>query len=121
MDRVHMIDYLNKKILFIDFSDLKSFNEIKDVTIKAQEYIHSQPSSSVYTLTTVEGTHFNSEIREMFTVYMKGNKPFVKASAVIGVSGLKQIMYNTLMKLTGRDTRSFSSLDQAKTWLVGQN
>ncbi len=120
MNRTQIIEYQGKKIFFIDFSKLKTFEEIKSVTIEARQYIHSQPLMSVYTLSTVEDTHFNNEIQSMFMEYIKSNKPYVKASAVIGISGLKHILYNTMMKLTGRDTRSFSTIEQAKSWLVGQ-
>jgi hypothetical protein len=121
MERTQIIEHHAKKIFFIDFSNLKSMEEINTVIMDAQKYIHSQPKSSILTLTTVEGTHFNNNITPIFTEYVRGNKPFVKASAVIGISGLKQILYNTMMKMTGRDTRSFSTIDQAKEWLVSQS
>lgn len=120
MNKTQVIEYQGKKIFFIDFSFLKTLGEIKAVTEEAKKYLHAQPNGSVYTLTSVEETHFNTEIRDMFTEYMKSNKPYVKASAVLGVSGLKQILYNTMMKLTGRDTRSFSTMEEAKKWLVNQ-
>jgi hypothetical protein len=120
MDRTQLLDYKGKKILFIDFSNLKSIEEIREITQDAQKYIHAQPPMSVFTLTSVEETHFNSEIKEMFTDYIKSNKPFVKASAITGVTGLKLVMYNGMMKISGRDTRAFPSLEQAKAWLTAQ-
>ena len=120
MAKTKIIDYQGIKIFYIDFSRLKTFDEIKAVSVEAQKYIHAQPPLSVYTLANVEDAHFNSEIRDMFTSYVNSNKPFVKASAVIGVTGLRMILYNTVMKLTGREIRSFSNINQAKEWLVGQ-
>ena len=120
MNRTQIIDHQGKKIFFIDFSDLTSVAEIKKVILDAQKYICSQPKSSVNTLTSVEGTHFNNEIKDLFADFLKGNKPFVKASAIIGISGLKQIMFNSLMVISGRDSHSFSTLDQAKDWLTRQ-
>jgi len=120
MGKTQIVEYQGRKIFFIDFSNLKSFDEVKAVTVEAKKYIHSQPAMSLLTLANVEGTHFNNEIKEMFAEYVKSNKPYVKASAVIGVSGLKQILYNAIMKLSGRDIRSFSTIVQAKDWLVQQ-
>lgn len=117
MERTKLIDYKGKRVFTIDFSNLKSLEEIRKVTQDAQKYIHAQPPMSVITLTSVEETHFNNEIRDMFTEYIRSNKPYVKASAIIGVSGLKQIIYNSLLKITGRDTRSFSTFEQAIAWL----
>jgi len=118
MNRTQFIDYQGKKIFYIDFSNLKTFEEIKALTLEAQKYIHSQPPLSVITLSTVENTHFNTEIKDMFTEYIKSNKPYVKTSAVIGISGLKMIMYNGMMKISGRDTRAFSDMEQAKSFLA---
>jgi hypothetical protein len=120
MNRTQSIDFQGKKFFYIDFSYLKSIEEIKTVIQDAQKYIHAQPGMSVYTLTSVEETHFNSEIKDLFTAYMKSNKPYVKSSAIVGVTGLKLVMYNGMMKMTGRDTRAFSTLDQAKSWLAAQ-
>jgi hypothetical protein len=65
--------------------------------------------------------HFNNEIKELFQNFIKGNKPYVKAGAVIGLNGLQQIIYNGLMKLTGREIKSFASFESAKDWLVGKS
>jgi len=121
MNRTQIIDFQGRKMFFIDFSNLKTIEEINELIQIAKKYIHSQPPKSVYTLTSVEGTHFNNEITKIFTDYVKSNSPYVKTSAVTGISGLKLILYNSMMKLTGRDTRSFSTLEQAKTWLAAQN
>ena len=65
--------------------------------------------------------HFSNEIKDLFSDFIKGNKPYVKASAVVGLSGLQQILYNGLMKITGRDIKSFNSLQTAKDWLTEKN
>lgn len=56
-----------------------------------------------------------------FQDFVKGNKPYVKASAVVGLSGLQQIVYNGIMKITGREIKSFSTLAEAKDWLAARN
>jgi hypothetical protein len=117
-NRTQIIEHKGTAIFFIDFSKLKTFEEIHSITVEAQKYIHAQPHNSIYTLTSVEDTHFNTEIRNMFTEYVKSNKSYVKRSAVVGVTGLKLILFNTMMKLTGRDTRSFSGIEEAKDWLT---
>jgi len=121
MERTQIIDYQGKKIFFMDFSHLKSNEEIKAVIQDSEKYIHSQPPKSVRSITSVEGMHFNAEIKEMFAEFLKGNKPHMKASAVIGVTGLIRIIYDAVMKLTGRDTHTFATMDKAKAWLVAQN
>jgi len=118
MNRTQVIEHKGRKIFFSDFSYLQSIQEIVVVATEIKKYVLSQPPKSIYSLTTIEGMHFNNAIRDVFTELAKNNKPFVKAAAIIGVSGLKQILFNGIMKLSGRDLKLFSSIDQAKEWLA---
>lgn len=120
MSRTNIIDHQNKKIFFIDFSNLKSLDEIKTLIVEAQKHIHKQPSQSVLTLTNVENTHFNTEISDLFTDYIKSNKNYVKARAILGVSGLKLVLYNSFQKVTGSNMRAFPNIEEAKNWLAAQ-
>jgi hypothetical protein len=120
MERTQIIDYQGKKIFFMDFSNLKTTKEIQAVIQDSQKYIRSQPFNSVISLTSVGGMHFNNEIREMFAAFLKGNKPYMKASAVIGINGLMRIIYDAVMKITGRELNTFATIDKAKAWLVTQ-
>jgi hypothetical protein len=118
MNRTKIIDYNGKKIFFIDFSDLQFIDQVKAVAEEIKKYVPQQPPNSIYSLTTIEGMHFNNSIKEVFTELAKLNKPYVKAGAIVGVDGLKQILFNGIMKLSGRDMKSFSSMELAKEWLA---
>lgn len=112
----------NRKIIFqMDFSNLNNSKEIKDLISESVRHIRAQPQVSVLTLTNIEGMHFSNEIKDLFNEFIKGNKPYVKAGAVIGLSGLQQILYNSLMKVTGRDIKAFRSAEDAKNWLSNNN
>jgi hypothetical protein len=110
-----------KPIFHMDFSNLKNTVEIKSLINESIRFIRVQPPTSLLTLTNIQGMHFSNEIKELFTDFVKGNKPYVKAGAVIGMSGMQQIVYNGLMKITGRDIKAFSTAEEAKNWLVGKN
>lgn len=120
MSRTSIIHHKGKRIVYIDFSKIRTIEEIKAVISDAKQEIHGQPPLSVLTLTSVEDTHFNSEIKDLFTSYITSNKPFVKARAILGVSGLKQVLYNGMLKFTGDNIRAFSNPEDAKNWLVNQ-
>jgi hypothetical protein len=120
MERVQTINHQGKKILNIDFSNLKDNSQIQIVLNEVKSYVHNQPPSSVFSLVNIYGMHFNNQVKDMFLEVVKSNKPYVKASAVVGVSGLLQIMFNGMMKITGRELKSFSDIEQAKSWLICQ-
>jgi hypothetical protein len=118
MANPELINYKGKDIYFMDFSKMKSKRKIENIIDKSIVYIRNQPPNSLLTLTDISKMHFNSEIKDLFTEFVKGNKPYVKAGTVIGISGLQSIVYNAIMKLTGRNVKSMKSFDEAKEWLV---
>lgn len=121
MSRTQQITRKGKVIYYMDFSNLNDVEEIRAVIKEGALYIRSKPAASVLTLTSINGMHFSNEIREMFNEFISCNKPYVKAGAVVGLNGLQQIVYNGLMKMTGREIKSFGSMDSAAEWLIDRN
>jgi hypothetical protein len=121
MKRSQIIQHQGKNIFYMNFSGLRTEEEIKHVISESKLFIRSQISQSVYGLANIENMHFNNEIKELFSDFVKGNKEYMVASAVLGVSGLKQIVFNGLMKMTGREVKSFNNINVAKDWLVARN
>jgi hypothetical protein len=118
MQRVQQIKHNGKMIFFMDFSDLISESEIKEVVRESIGFIRIQSTESLLTLTIISGMHFSSKIKDIFNDFIAGNKPYVKAGAVVGLSGLQTIVYNGLMKVTGRNIKSFQTQEAAKDWLT---
>lgn len=121
MNKPQIISHSGKSIYYMDFSSLREEPAIESVIKESKAFIRSQPPKSVITLSNVENMHFNSQIKDMFYEFLKGNKEHVKASAVVGITGLLQIMFNGAMKLTGREVKSFDNINVAKDWLVSRN
>ena len=115
-----MIEYKHLQIVYIDFSNIKKPEDIFAEMDIATAFIRKYPPKSLYTLTNLSGMHFNNEIFNRFTEYAKGNTPYVKAGAVIGMTGMMQIFYNGFTRITGREIRAFSSEIEAKEYLSGK-
>jgi len=120
MKEPEMIIHKGKSVYCMDFTDLKDETEIKRIIDTSAEFIRSRPLKSVLSLTDLHGMHFNSTIKDLFSTFISGNKPHIKASAVVGLSGLQRIIYNGIMKITGRDIRSFDNINVAKDWLISK-
>jgi len=120
MKRVHLLKHEGKSIIYMDFTALKDISIIEEIINEARIYIRKQPSKSVLTLSDIEGMHFNADIKSVFFDFVKGNKEYVAYGAVVGLSGLQRIVYNGIMKLAGRDVRSFETMELAKMWLVSK-
>lgn len=113
MKQVEVIRVENFEIIYLDFSGIKTKEEIfKQVEIFG-DYIKQQPINSLKTLTNLENMHFNTEIYNVFTNYVKANNPYVNESAVIGLKGMMHIFYKGFIKLTGRNVKVCTSKEEA--------
>ena len=119
MERVQFIQHKGKKLLHLNFADCKA-DEVLTVIDQAKAVIKTQAHQSVFTLTDVTETAFNSAVSEAMKEFVIHNKPYVAASAVVGVTGLKKIIYNAVMRFSGRKLTAFDTLNEAKDWLAAQ-
>ena len=120
MRKPEIIIYQGNEIIYLDFTGLKDKEEILKLEGDGSKMIRSHIPKSALTLTNLEGMHFNNDIKKYFEECVVANTPFVKASAVIGLSGLISIFYNGFVKLTRRDVKSFKSKDEALEYLIGK-
>jgi hypothetical protein len=52
--------------------------------------------------------------------YAQHNTPYVKASAVVGISGWSKIILIAIKTVTGRDFYLADSMEEAQEWLINQ-
>lgn len=119
MERIQFIQHQGKQILHLDFTHAKA-DEVLQLIREATNVIAAQPAKSLRTLTDVTDMKFNTEAAEALKEFTRHNKPYVTASAVVGITGLKQIIYNAVVKFSGRNLVAFDSAGKAKDWLVNQ-
>ena len=105
-------------ILYVDFSIMKTKEEVLDLISLAKKSISIRPPKSIFTLTNLSNMYFNTEVYTAISDYARMNEPYVKASAVVGLSGLMMIFYNGFLKLSKRDVRAFSTEEEAVNYLL---
>jgi hypothetical protein len=120
MKRVEFITYKSKRILLIDFSNLK-VEEVLPVIAEAKKVMEQQPKGSVITLTDLTHMSFNPEVASAMKEYTVHNKPYVKVAAVVGATGLMGVVKDGVEKTSMRDLVNFATREQAQEWLIGQN
>jgi hypothetical protein len=77
-----------------------------------------EPEKSVLLVSLVNNAHFSRESNREMKEYVKSNGRYVKASAVVGVSGLQGIVINAAIDSAGRPINVFDDVEKAKDWLV---
>lgn len=118
-EKVKFIEHKGKKILFIDMSNLLE-DEVLAVIDYAKKIIRNQPEKSVFVLTDVTHARYNTLVVSAMREYVKGNKPYVKASAIIGINPIKRIIFNKIMEFSQRELFAFDTAEKAMDWLVNQ-
>jgi hypothetical protein len=116
MERIKYIEHKGKKILHIDMSNCME-DEAMAVMEESKKMIRSQPEKSVLTLTDVTHTRYNAAVVTAFQEYAKGNKPHVRAAAILGINAIKKIIFNKVMEFAEREIIAFDDANKAKDWL----
>jgi hypothetical protein len=68
----------------------------------------------------VKDSRFDTRIARALQELPRHNKPFVLASAIVGLSGLQRVILSAVMRATGRTFATFDDVAAAKDWLVAR-
>ncbi len=119
MEEVKIISYKGKSVIRIEFPDDTDFNKLNQIITEAKSYIGKQPQNSVYAITIIGNMRYNPEMTRCFEEYVKFNKPYIKASAVLGVFGLKKVLYNAYTLLSHRQVKMCETEEDALDFVTG--
>ncbi len=119
MERVRFIRHNGKEILFLDFSACKA-GDVLLIIDQAMPVIAGRSEQSLLTLSDVTDARFDDTVSQRMKEFTAHNRPFVKAAAVIGITGLKKILFEAVMLFSKRKIHAFETVEQAKDWLAAQ-
>jgi hypothetical protein len=117
------LTHKGKPILYLNFSYgdmLDKKQEVLDLIEEAKSYIAKQAPNSLLTLTNVTGLRFSMELVNAIKEFSLHNQPFVKAAALVGITGIQKLAYDSVIKFTKRNIPLFPSVEEAMDWLVEQ-
>ena len=117
MDRCRFITHKGRQIYLLDFTD-STIEEAPEWIEKAAADIRSQPENSVVTCVKVGGAKFDRKIISALSELAKGNTPYVIASAVVGLSKIQQVVIDALIRVTGRNFKTFEKESEALDFLA---
>ncbi len=111
------IQHQGKRIYLIDIADCEPA-QVRDAIGQVARDVRSQPPKSVMTLLWVKGVKLEQKMNEELKDLAAGNAPYVKASAIAGLSLLQRVVLNTVKIFTRRTFHLFETLDEAKAFLT---
>lgn len=119
-NRIRFVDYKGKRILLEDFSNVKSEDELEKLIWQAETVVHSQLPKSLLVVVDMTSSTFGPKVSQTSKEASKSNSPYIKASAMVGMSKLMEIILNSVRTVSGRSIASFGTREEAYEWLIKQ-
>lgn len=119
-ERVKFIEHMGKRVLFINYAEC-DITMLKAVAEEGHRVIARELPKSVLTLNDVSGTNFDTESVAVLKSMVAANAPFVRRAAVVGITGLQQLIYDAVQRFSQRNIPLFDSREEALNWLVSES
>jgi len=112
------INYKGKKVLYVDYRQCKTTQEMLNV-LEESKKLYESCSDSFLTINDFTGTTGSSEFMQKVKQY--GKSTFdgrTTKSAILGISGIKKILLNGYNSLVKRKIVPFDTKEEALEYLV---
>ncbi|HEY0019964.1 MAG TPA: hypothetical protein VGC13_26930 [Longimicrobium sp.] len=120
MERTRFMEHRGQRILLLDYAGVKDPAEaLRDIR-HSMEVVARQPPASLLVMTVVREARYNAAVLQGMKELAAHNAPYVKASAVVGMSGLHRIAYQAVILFSKRNIKVFDQESEALDWLVTQ-
>ncbi|HEX4385243.1 MAG TPA: hypothetical protein VH083_19925 [Myxococcales bacterium] len=106
-------------IVLQDFSNFADAETALGAFAEARAFVQLQPRGSILMLTDVTGSNFTQPVIEGIRDLAVHNKPWVRASALFGLTPIMRVICRALLALTGREIKVFETRTQAMAYLMG--
>jgi hypothetical protein len=120
MERTRFIDHRGKQVLLLDYSGIRDPEEAVREIRHSMEVVARQPRDSLRVVTIVRDARYNAAVLQALKELASHNAPYVRASAVVGMSGLHRIAYQAIILFSKRNIKTFDTDADALDWLVTQ-
>ena len=120
MTKIDYVMHKGRKILIMDASGCTDIAENIRTLEQTEKMILEEPPKSVLLLTNVSGLRYNNQLVDRLKQFSKTVSPRMRASTVVGVEGIKKIIVQGIILLTGRKIEVHPTVEEAKDWLANQ-
>ncbi|MBN2347774.1 MAG: hypothetical protein JXJ22_02985 [Bacteroidales bacterium] len=116
-----LITHKGKEIYFVNYSGIKNNDEFLDVINSTNEFrkgLMAKGEKDLLMLVDVSETFIFGEVFTRLKESGKLTKPLLKKEAIVGVTGSRKILLQTANAFTSLKFKVFSTVEEAKDWLV---
>jgi hypothetical protein len=120
--RSKWITHKGKRIFHIDLSGLGRNGEaFRKELLEAEAVTCQQPEDSLLVLTDTRDTVVSSEVMSIAKEGSARTTKYVRKTAVIGVTGVRQVLLDAVSRFSGQQFATFDDIETAKDWLVSDD
>lgn len=119
MKPCEVVTYKGKQIVIVDISNSTPEEAIAYFP-EAHKIIAQFPPHSALILTDATKARYSLESATAIKEFAVQNTPYVKASASVGIEGLREILRVSIERRAERSINAFDSRAEAMDWLVSQ-
>jgi hypothetical protein len=121
-DRMALIEHKGLEVVFSDYTNLKGAEFVNQIQENDSHVIRMgmDQKEKYLILTDISGAGVTKDVLAKFRSTVEEIKPYVKASAIVGVDGFKKHFLNFINVSAPFKTKAFSNHEEAKEWLVEQ-
>jgi hypothetical protein len=121
LDRVTWQSIGTRPLLVIDAAHLSDRAELMATIARARQVAGTHAPRKILTLFDVSGSQFHTDAIRATRELAAHNRPYVAWGAVVGLSPLSRVIYELIVRSTGRfNLKSFATRDDAMRWLADQ-
>lgn len=106
-----------KEIYILNFSHENPDESIPLIEECALQ-VRQRPENSVVTLTIVSSGYYNAELVDRLKKLSKGNSPYVRKAAVVGIKGLYKVAFTAVSIFSKREFKLFDTKEKALDYLL---
>ena len=115
--KIEWINFKGKEILFNDRNGFNSEEIIASVDAAYELIINSNKKDILY-LVDSSNNFIIPDVKDHIKKTGKKLNPYLKKSAVVGITGSQKILINILSSFARLNIKIFNDIDSAKEWLV---
>jgi hypothetical protein len=114
---IEWITHQNKKILYINYGGLSLSEELAQIEKATQVLVDTKDKNNL-TLSDLRNALVDQEFVEKSKEKGKISGQYTKKAAVLGVDGVRKILLKAVNAFSQNPREPFSTIEEAKEWLV---
>lgn len=112
------VEHRGVRMLLVDAEGIRELEDLMAMIGRFESLIVAEPKATVRIVMQVKGLHFDRGSALAIKGVFVRVQPWIKASCLVGVSGLQKVLVRVLNQVAKRQRPLFDSLDDAKDWLA---